>query len=1288
MITQSVKSAAVTALAVAMFCAANAWATTIDPSNYDHNMSISPASGRITSTLSNFPLLLRLSTARQPLFDPADCGTGGSDLRFALADGTLLAHEIDTWNPSGESLVWVNIPSLSADTEIVAYWGVKDSSLAPAVTASDTWSDYVAVYHLGEGDKIAYDSSANGYSATNAAAVSLGSSPKVGGCANIHDLYVTGVTNLLDPNAVKPLSNRSSITFSAWVAIDNFNTGVNDDAQNARVEIARKFNGVAADRHKGGFSCRYFANLSYPPKNNNPVFGIFLDDSTGISSTIENWNTYNAPPSDGAWLYLTCTINGTTVAKYINGALLTDSDGKGNPRNLSHGILGPDVLPLEFGAADKTAPCQTYARMDEMRIRDGAVSAEWAAADYAQQTDASFLVYGEPPDKTFGVAPIPEQVVSSFAELHAGVEPTVTVSNLVAGVELVLNTHYAVAYSNNTACGTAYAIVTGRGDYAAYTNIAPFVISGVTEYFIVGGGGSDAINTSSISGENGATGWSTTRGGARSVNGITIGNTYYYIWMNRSVRSPTNKSYATPSTTTIVIEPSCAWTILDKLINDTLTLSNLVIRAGGRLVVSPVSDGNQPIVNTYAGNYTLEEGASVTIPAATTTDNTVKTFVLSADVSGRGAIAMPSSTNPYSYSGTLANKITGDISGFTGDLKTWNGYNAVSLELVNAASIPGDPAPGQVAYVVVTNSATLKIDQNWVSPTNRIWILGDSGRPTIEVASGKTVEIDADLVGTVGFVKTGAGTLTLRGASEGFTGEITISAGALRLAGQAMRLDGAPGVTITEAGGSLDISGFSVTPIPAQTVYSLEDLAAGVEPTVVVSNLDDGVELVLGTHYTVAYSNNTAYGIATAVVTGINDYEGTVNEVTYVIHAVNMITASTNLTGDVDWTGFESISVVSAGVTLDLKGHKLTVTGLDGAGHITDSVGGGELIFDVPAAYASGYAAKIDTVDLRGQLKLVKTGPGLLICSKSGQGYTGGTDILGGILRTADSTSGKTMDVFSPLGPNTSSAHNQVYLGPNGILDPASTAGWAYHDLTIDGGMISNTVANTQLPGIARCFNPCFTVNADFTFATTEQYGWQIGELNGHTVTVSIAPNKVLYLLSAATPPTSGRLNIVSGGKIGTLSSYPPNFSPVDFVDCNAALTLVGAMSVHDYKPCNTETAGGGSAALSVYGTFTPDSDYFYGPVMQNGSAIDLSAKTGAWSVTSSLTSGNKTTTFDSGATIKLELGQRDFAKGEKVISWTTQPDATFCCKEWTLESRSNGLYVVARRSGSVYYLR
>ena len=40
------------------------------------------------------------------------------------------------------------------------------------------------------------------------------------------------------------------------------------------------------------------------------------------------------------------------------------------------------------------------------------------------------------------------------------------------------------------------------------------------------------------------------------------------------------------------------------------------------------------------------------------------------------------------------------------------------------------------------------------------------------------------------------------------------------------------------------------------------------------------------------------------------------------------------------------------------------------------------------------------------------------------------------------------------------------------------------------------------------------------------------------------------------------------------------------------------------------------------------------------------------------------------------------------MISWTTQPDATFANNGWKLESRSDGLYVVGRVGiGTVIYI-
>ena len=115
-----------------------AFGATIDPSNYNYMMPFTPKAGKVTGTLSNFPLLVRLSAARHQNFNPADCGEKGANLRFALEDGTVLAHEIDTWNADGESLVWVNVPELTDKTKIIAYWGVKDASAAPTVNSADT----------------------------------------------------------------------------------------------------------------------------------------------------------------------------------------------------------------------------------------------------------------------------------------------------------------------------------------------------------------------------------------------------------------------------------------------------------------------------------------------------------------------------------------------------------------------------------------------------------------------------------------------------------------------------------------------------------------------------------------------------------------------------------------------------------------------------------------------------------------------------------------------------------------------------------------------------------------------------------------------------------------------------------------------------------------------------------------------------------------------------------------------------------------------------------------------
>ena len=78
------------------------------------------AAGEKTAT--DLPVLVRLSEAITG-FKYSDLAADGSDLAFGVDDETtvkIYPHEIDTWDPTGESLVWVKVPSVAAGTSFNA----------------------------------------------------------------------------------------------------------------------------------------------------------------------------------------------------------------------------------------------------------------------------------------------------------------------------------------------------------------------------------------------------------------------------------------------------------------------------------------------------------------------------------------------------------------------------------------------------------------------------------------------------------------------------------------------------------------------------------------------------------------------------------------------------------------------------------------------------------------------------------------------------------------------------------------------------------------------------------------------------------------------------------------------------------------------------------------------------------------------------------------------------------------------------------------------------------------
>ena len=313
------------------------------------------------------------------------------------------------------------------------------------------------------------------------------------------------------------------------------------------------------------------------------------------------------------------------------------------------------------------------------------------------------------------------------------------------------------------------------------------------DYYAIGGG-EDGLGHSSISGTSSARGWAAARDETTvAVRGITEPNARYHVWNDVAHRTPAG-SYATPGSSSVVVEPGVTWTLSNMLAaDDTLTLNNVTLREGA--VCEVVQSNGTVTADTYiAGTFAVSNGAALKINSDGLRSNIRRYGHLAATVTGTGAIEMSNTitSGDAEPQQSFYSKITGDLSGFRGDIVACNGATngttLFHLSLVNASSIPGDPAAGDTARVVVANGAWLRVNHDWDSPANRVWDFGSGRRPVIFVDAGKTVTIGGGVIGSSGFVKAGQGTLvltrrgSLSGACEVIDGKLRLEGGAASLA--------------------------------------------------------------------------------------------------------------------------------------------------------------------------------------------------------------------------------------------------------------------------------------------------------------------------------------------------------------------------------------------------------------------------------------------------------------------------------------------------------------------------
>jgi hypothetical protein len=126
------------------------------------------------------------------------------------------SHEIEgTWNSSGESILWVKIPSLAAGqiTDIWLYYSSETE--AGDLNPTAVWdSTYNAVWHLGENGTTFNDSTSSGNTGTGGSAP-LTSPLNTAGKTGFGESF-TSITDSIGFPPSLTLNNPGPVTYSGW----------------------------------------------------------------------------------------------------------------------------------------------------------------------------------------------------------------------------------------------------------------------------------------------------------------------------------------------------------------------------------------------------------------------------------------------------------------------------------------------------------------------------------------------------------------------------------------------------------------------------------------------------------------------------------------------------------------------------------------------------------------------------------------------------------------------------------------------------------------------------------------------------------------------------------------------------------------------------------------------------------------------------------------------------------------------------------------------------------------
>lgn len=328
-------------------------------SSWSRRLEITIDNSLYAETFTDFPVPVRLNPGR---IDYGHLKSDGTDIRFTDSSDNVLPYEIESWNPTGESIIWVRIPSVAANSATTKFWlYYSNSGATDAQNSGQVWSDnYRAVYHM----KTLNDSTSfarHAVSVHPAATIqgALGDANHFNGGPQAFWRLPVSAFDVGDSTYTMELFFRSTGSSQGLLSLVQ-NNGFPDTISN-------------------------YTNFLYVDSSGRLRNGYY--HSSVQTQQLQSVN-------NSQWQHVAHTLNGLQSAVLVNGVPAGTMTLAGAP---NHAAATTFLIGSGFGASWPSLGSEWrpfFGQIDEVRISSVVRSQIYVSAQYRAMTTSNYLIFG------------------------------------------------------------------------------------------------------------------------------------------------------------------------------------------------------------------------------------------------------------------------------------------------------------------------------------------------------------------------------------------------------------------------------------------------------------------------------------------------------------------------------------------------------------------------------------------------------------------------------------------------------------------------------------------------------------------------------------------------------------------------------------------------------------------------------------------------------------------------------------------------------------------------------